>query len=865
VSPNPEKTSRVRSLDAATAIDGPAGFDPYRAWLGVREVRRPLSPYQLLGLPADEADVDSIHMAASQRRASLLAHRDEAPPEIWAQLYEELEAAIDTLLDPDKKVAYDLSRQMPADPAHLRGGSTARADRGGSGAQLTCRRCRAANPATRKFCAQCGANLWEPCSQCGTICATGERYCGACGANIEASIRQQIERIEADFEQVPILQAESRFGEAIELLAAVSRLDHPRLSEMAARAGEMIKQLAAQRDRRQLAVDEKLKEAELLVQRQRYSEALTLLESVPRALWTDAVRGLTNQCRACSDEIETLSTELASLLAAKRLDGMLPKIERLLTLQPEHAQAQQLARQIQTHLCRAAKDLLAKHQYEKAKQLLEQVPESVRAPAVVQYLAYAGEMSWMTFDIRTAPHIDKPLLAIAARFKKLAQGNSASADGAVAKPSPLDPAMTTIFAKLQQRVAAGIGSTLSPTPWAAAPQQPALGLPVDPVWTLKRLPFKDGLDAAPFAEQAGGFFAACGLALQGLGRGPIKANLVPADHRTMLGRMTTLVRFRARTAWGIDVSTSGIKAVKLAWDETKQQATIEAGSFLQHRKLLTQAVNEAEEERLLDETLRTLLELNDLRADRLCVGFSGRWLLYRQFKLPPIEGSKMAKLVQYEARLQVPVDLEDLVWDFQMVDELNVPAKDAGKETADLRRERDVGLIAVKQAQIKRLLARFQAHKLTADIVQSDAFALANALSYEHFPASPEPAQAGAPAPLAILDVGCDATNLICCGPQMLWVRNFGVGGQSITRAIVQQFQLTFAQAEELKREPANAPSISRLYEAMEPVFEDIVHETHASMTAMARIYPYARLPRMLAIGGGMRQHGLLRRLRVGR
>ena len=57
------------------------GSDPYRAWLNVKQVERPLTAYQLLGLEALEDDVETIRAADGLQRVAIQTHRDEAPPD----------------------------------------------------------------------------------------------------------------------------------------------------------------------------------------------------------------------------------------------------------------------------------------------------------------------------------------------------------------------------------------------------------------------------------------------------------------------------------------------------------------------------------------------------------------------------------------------------------------------------------------------------------------------------------------------------------------------------------------------------------------------------------------------------------------
>jgi hypothetical protein len=50
-------------------------FDPYEAWLGIPAGRRPPTYYDLLGLASDEANPDTIELAALRRMGKIRLHQ----------------------------------------------------------------------------------------------------------------------------------------------------------------------------------------------------------------------------------------------------------------------------------------------------------------------------------------------------------------------------------------------------------------------------------------------------------------------------------------------------------------------------------------------------------------------------------------------------------------------------------------------------------------------------------------------------------------------------------------------------------------------------------------------------------------------
>jgi type IV pilus assembly protein PilM len=318
-----------------------------------------------------------------------------------------------------------------------------------------------------------------------------------------------------------------------------------------------------------------------------------------------------------------------------------------------------------------------------------------------------------------------------------------------------------------------------------------------------------------------------------------------------------------RPAWGLDLGMSGLKAVKLSWNETTRQATVEAAVLIEHAKSLGNALNEADEHKLIADTLSKFLERHRPKAERICIGLPGRMALVRQFELPPVEPAKTPKLIEFEAQQQFPFPLEQLAWDYQFLDEASVEAN--GLRNRPGKRWRRVLLIASQGVASRRFLDHFRRQNISVDMLQTDFIALHNFLAHEYFSASGDSSAADASPAVAAVDVGCNVTNFVVSSPQSLWFRSCGVAGHSFTRALVKEFKLSMAQAEQRKRSPESSERFSDLYEAMSPVFEDLLKELQQSLAAYSSAQPDRPVQCVLGVGGGFLLHGLLRHLWHGR
>jgi type IV pilus assembly protein PilM len=673
---------------------------------------------------------------------------------------------------------------------------------------------------------------------------SGEKYCGACGADLIGGIEKRIQEYRQRFQDAARLGAECRFDEAIALLAPVSRAAGSRFTEIARQATAVIERLAQQRDHRLAEAERTLQAARHCLSIYDYDGAVGKLQQIPAALRNNGASHLLDEASSKAREVASLGGELREAIRQKRNDELLPKVSRLLSLKPDHPQAQRLAEQFRRRLCEAAKQKLVQHRYDAALGFLEQIPGPARNEEVETLREQAAELAWLWGNLQNAPVIDKTLLHMGERLLRL---------------SPGDPRLQKLLTELKRRTAQAASDPFCAViPWATPPHETYIGYPVEWVTGFQRIRYADGFDPSLFVEHPGCYFAAAGLALQGLGEAAVNISLVP-EERSVLGRVGQLMRKRpARSAWGLDLSSAGLKAVRLALDSRNGQVLIEACDYVEHRKPLNHAVNEEEERALVEETLRTFAGRNDVKADRTCLGLPSRLVLTRQFTLPVMDSAKLPAAVQFEAKRNVPFPLDDLVWDYEALDRRFSGAAGRGAE--------QIVLAAVKRVQLDDRLAWFRNAGFKVDVVQCDGLALANFFACEYF-AGEENAGAsgfGPGAVIAILDVGSDATNVVIVGPGTIWLSGAGVAGQSFTRSLVQQFQLTFAQAEELKRDFTLAPSLSGVQKAIAPVFEDLVSELRRALASFHKKYAPLKVDRVLAIGGGFQVHGLLHYLRLG-
>jgi type IV pilus assembly protein PilM len=306
--------------------------------------------------------------------------------------------------------------------------------------------------------------------------------------------------------------------------------------------------------------------------------------------------------------------------------------------------------------------------------------------------------------------------------------------------------------------------------------------------------------------------------------------------------------------WGIDIGQTALKALRCRPHEKEpRRLVIESFDYIEYPKILTQP--EAEPAELVREALQTFLSRNDLKGDTIGMSVPGQSGLARFIKLPPVESKKIPDIVKYEARQQIPFSLDDVVWDYQQLT--------GGSEEDGFALEPEVGIFAMKRDQVGRALAPIEEAGIEVDLIQLAPLAVYNYVCFDRFedlrsqpydPAKP-------PASTVVINLGTDTTDLVVTNGYRVWQRNIPIGGNHFTRALSKELKLTFVKAEHLKRNATQAEDPKAVFQAMRPVFSDLLAEIQRSLGYFQSLDKAAHIGEVIALGNAMKLPGLQRYL----
>jgi type IV pilus assembly protein PilM len=313
--------------------------------------------------------------------------------------------------------------------------------------------------------------------------------------------------------------------------------------------------------------------------------------------------------------------------------------------------------------------------------------------------------------------------------------------------------------------------------------------------------------------------------------------------------------------WGIDLGQCALKAIRL--QEVDGQLTATAFDYVEHPKILSQP--DADPDALTREALEKFLSRNTLRGDMVSISVPGQSGLARFVKLPPVEEKKINDIVRFEAKQQIPFNLDEVVWDYQKIG--------SGIVTDGFAMETEIGLFAMKRDMIGKYLQHFKDVKVEVHVVQMAPLALCNFVAYDLLrkgaPGEEEKGEEGegeAAAPsktkncVVALDIGADSSNLIITdGERIIWQRPIPLGGNHFTRALTKDLKLTFAKAEHLKRNATKSPDLKKILASLKPVLNDFVGEVQRSLGYFTNTHRDAHVEYMVGLGNAFRLPGLQR------
>ena len=295
---------------------------------------------------------------------------------------------------------------------------------------------------------------------------------------------------------------------------------------------------------------------------------------------------------------------------------------------------------------------------------------------------------------------------------------------------------------------------------------------------------------------------------------------------------------RANSLVGLDLGSSAVKAVELKLVGKTYKVVAFGSEPIPPDSIVDGAIIDGA---AVVAAVRRLFETRSIKTRDVAASLSGNAVIVKKISLPVMTEAELAESIYWEAEQYIPFDIQDVNLDYQILE-----SKEAvGKTTMD------VLLVAAKNDKIADYTGVIAQAGRTAVVVDVDAFALQNA--YEvNYGMEPD-------AVVVLLNAGASATNInILAGEQSVFTRDISIGGNAYTEALQKELNLTFEQADQLKRGHAVEGA---LYEdarsVLRAVTESLVLEIQKTFDFFKATAASDRITRIVISGGASRAEGL--------
>jgi type IV pilus assembly protein PilM len=291
---------------------------------------------------------------------------------------------------------------------------------------------------------------------------------------------------------------------------------------------------------------------------------------------------------------------------------------------------------------------------------------------------------------------------------------------------------------------------------------------------------------------------------------------------------------------GVDVGSSAIKAV-----EIKVSGKPGAETY----QLLNIGMEPLPPEAIVDgaimdsgaviDAIQRLFTTQKIKTGDVATSVSGNAVIVKKISLPQMSPEELAESIHWEAEQYIPFDIQDVAIDYEVAE--------GGGDGGNM----DVLLVAAKKDKIGDFTSAISQAGKSAAIVDVDVFALQNCYEVNY---GIDPGKI-----VALLNVGASIMNInILKGGSSIFNRDIAVGGNQFTDAIQKDLNLSFEQAESLKRgghvegaAPENLPPI------LQAVSENIALEIQKTFDFFKATANEDHIDKIYLAGGTSKVQGL--------
>jgi len=290
---------------------------------------------------------------------------------------------------------------------------------------------------------------------------------------------------------------------------------------------------------------------------------------------------------------------------------------------------------------------------------------------------------------------------------------------------------------------------------------------------------------------------------------------------------------------GVDIGSSAVKAVeiKVSGKGGDEYQLVNIGlELLPQEAIVDGAIMDAG---AVIDSIQRLFQDSKIKTADCATGVSGNAVIVKKISLPQMSAEELSESIHWEAEQYIPFDIQDVALDYEVIE--------GGGSGGNM----DVLLVAVKKDKISEYTSALTQAGRNPTIMDVDVFALQNCYEMNY---GIDPGRV-----VALLNIGASIMNVnVVKGGTSVFQRDIAAGGNQYTDAIQKDLNLSFEQAEALKKgEQVDGASAESLHPILQAVSENLAMEIQKTFDFFRATSQEDRIDQIFLSGGTAKIHGL--------
>jgi len=285
--------------------------------------------------------------------------------------------------------------------------------------------------------------------------------------------------------------------------------------------------------------------------------------------------------------------------------------------------------------------------------------------------------------------------------------------------------------------------------------------------------------------------------------------------------MFSFLKSKSSRFLGVDIGTAGIKVVELESEEDKPRlrnyASVEIKNYVEVSDNSSKFGNIKMSDTRVANDLAKIIEKAKIATKKTIMSVPTSSAFYSVISLPYIKNSEMFNAVQFEAQKYIPVPLNEVVFDWNVIKEENQELDKSGIESTRRGKKVKILLVAVPVDVTKKYTNIAKLLDLDLIALETESFSLARSLAINNNGS------------FMIIDIGSKTTNITVVENDYVMLSHsmYSAGSEEITRAISYGFDINYSRAEKLKKDLGLNPSDSnkKVFEIIAPIINIVISE----------------------------------------